>query len=131
MLTVVAKALVIWFGILALAIVNGLIRESLFVPGFGTPVALVLSGLLLSVLIIVVAYFSLPWLQVHHPVELFMVGAGWLVLTLVFEFSFGFWQGKSWSELLEAYTFKGGNIWSVVLVTTAFAPYIAAKMNER
>ena len=129
MLTVVAKALVIWFGILALAIVNGVIRESLLVPGFGTPVALVLSGLLLSVLIIVVVYFSLPWLQVHHSVGLFMVGASWLALTLVFEFSFGFWQGKSWSELLEAYTFQGGNIWPVVLAVTAFAPYIAAKMR--
>ncbi|MEI8592673.1 hypothetical protein [Photobacterium sp. Hal280] len=127
MLTLVAfKALVIWVGILVLAVANGVLRESVLVPRFGTPVALVLSGMLLSALIIGVAYFSLPWLHVRRPLELYTVGAGWLVLTLVFEFSFGLWQGKSFSELLEAYTFKDGNIWSVVVATTAFSPYIAA-----
>ncbi|WP_120512958.1 hypothetical protein [Photobacterium salinisoli] len=126
---VALKALVIWVGILALAVANGVLRESVLVPRFGMPVALVLSGLLLSVLIIGVAYFTLPWLHISRPLVLFTVGAGWLVLTLVFEFSFGLWQGKLLSELLEAYTFKGGNIWPVVLATTFFAPYIAAKLR--
>ncbi|WP_203301043.1 hypothetical protein [Marinobacter sediminum] len=130
MLTVVAlKALAIWVGILVLAVANGVLRESVFVPEFGIPVALVLSGLLLSASIIGVAYFSLPWLQISRPVGFCVVGVGWLVLTLVFEFSFGLWQGKSWSELLEAYTFKGGNIWPVVLAATVLAPYIAAKLR--
>ncbi len=128
---VALKALVIWVGILVLAIANGALRESVLIPGFGAPAALVLSGLLLSALIIGVAYLSLPWLQISRPVQLCSVGVGWLALTLVFEFSFGRWQGKLWSELLEAYTFKGGNIWPVVLMTTALAPYIAAKLRGR
>lgn len=130
-MTVALKALVIWGGILALAVSNGMLRESLLIPVFGTPAALVLSGLLLSALIIGVTYLSLPWLQISHPLQLCAVGLGWLALTLVFEFSFGVWQGKSWSELLEAYIFKDGNIWPVVLVATALAPYIAAKLRGR
>lgn len=130
MLTVVAlKALVVWIGILVLAIANGVLRESVLVPAFGTPPALVLSGLLLSALIIGVAYVSLPWLHITRPLVLCIVGLGWLVLTLFFEFSFGLWQGKSWSELLEAYTFKDGNIWPVVVAATALAPYIAARLR--
>lgn len=132
MLTVVAlKALVIWVGILVLAVANGVLRESVFVPWLGTPTALVLSGLLLSALIIGVAYFSLPWLKISRPVILCVVGVGWLAFTLVFEFSLGLWQGKSWFELLDAYTFKGGNIWPVVLAVTALAPYMAAKLRGR
>lgn len=130
MLSVVAlKALVIWAGILVLAVGNGALRESVLIPGLGTPAALVLSGLLLSALIIGVAYLSLPWLEISRPRQLWSVGLGWLAFTLVFEFSFGLWQGKSWSELLEAYTFRGGNLWPVVLATTALAPYIAAKLR--
>jgi hypothetical protein len=130
MLTIlVVKALSIWAVILVLAIVNGILRESVLIPGFGTPVALVLSGLLLSALIIGVAYVSLSWLQISRPVQFWLVGFGWLALTLVFEFSFGIWQGKSWPVLLEAYTFKDGNIWPVVLVATAVAPYLAAKLK--
>ncbi|KFZ30406.1 hypothetical protein IDSA_10085 [Pseudidiomarina salinarum] len=125
MISLVAlKALVIWAGILLLAIINGVLRESVLMPALGTPAALILSGLLLCALIIGVAYFSLPWLQIQRPVEL-----GWLALTLAFEFSFGLWQGKSWPELLEAYTFTGGNIWLIVLAVTALAPYIAAKLR--
>lgn len=68
MLTVVAlKALLIWVGILVLAVANGVLRESVLTPLLGTPAALVLSGLLLSALIIGVAYFSLPWLHISRP----------------------------------------------------------------
>ncbi|WP_373187768.1 hypothetical protein [Halopseudomonas sp.] len=131
MLTVVAlKTLVIWVCILVLAVANGALRESVLIPGIGTPAALVLSGLLLSILIIGVAYLSFPWLRISGPVQLLGVGLGWLALTVVFEFSFGFWQGKSWPELLEAYTFKDGNIWPVVLAATVLAPYIAARLRS-
>lgn len=132
MLTVIAvKAVVIWAGIVVLAIANGALREWVLAPGLGTSAALVLSGLLLSAMIIGVAYLTLPWLQIRRPLQLWAVGLGWLALTLVFEFSFGLWQGKSWPELLQAYTFKGGNLWPAVLAVTALAPYIAAQLRER
>lgn len=57
------------------------------------------------------------------------MGLGGLALTLVFEFSFGLWQGESWPVLLEAYSFKDGNIWPVVLAVTALAPYIATRLR--
>lgn len=123
------KAFIIWMGILVLAMVNGLLRESLLTPALGGMPALILSGLLLSFLIIVVAYLTLPWLQATGLANPLRVGSFWLVLTLLFEFTFGRWQGKSWSELLEAYTFQGGNIWPLVLLVTALAPWIAAKIR--
>jgi hypothetical protein len=130
MLTAIGiKALIIWSGILVLAIANGILRESFLIPALGAPAALVLSGLLLSAVILGVTYYSLPWLQVTSPAGLFAVGLGWLALTLVFEFSFGLWQGKSWPELLEAYTFKDGNLWPIVLAITVLAPYITAKLR--
>jgi hypothetical protein len=123
------KALVTWAGILVLAVLNGALREAALIPKLGTSAGLVLSGVFLSALILAVAYLSLPWIGARRPVELVGIGLGWLALTLVFELSFGLWQGKSWQVMLEAYTFKDGNIWSVVLVATALAPYLAAKLR--
>lgn len=123
------KTLAVWTGILMLAVFNGALREAVLIPKLGTAAGLVLSGLLLSVLILAVAYLSLPWLGARCFVELVGVGLGWLALTLVFEFSFGLWQGKSWEVMFEVYTFKGGNIWTIVLVVTALAPYLAAKLR--
>jgi hypothetical protein len=58
------------------------------------------------------------------------VGAFWLLLTLVFEFGFGrIAQHKSWQELFGAYTLQGGNIWPVVLLTTAVAPWLTARFR--
>jgi len=128
-ISLVVKALIIWLVILVLAMANGLLREAVLMPALGTPAALVLSGLLLSVMILGVAYFSLPWLHIRRPAQYWLVGFGWLALTLVFEFSFGFWQGKSWPVMLAAYTFKGGNIWPLVLAVTALAPYLAARLR--
>jgi len=123
------KAIAIWIAILMLAMANGFLREFVLMPRFGTPAALVLSGLLLSALILGVAYLSLPWVKPEAPIQYWLVGFGWLALTLVFEFSFGLGQGKSWSVMLEAYSFKAGNLWPVVLAVTALAPYLAAKLR--
>lgn len=126
---IVLKALAIWAGILVLAVMNGALREAVLNPKLGAAAGLVLSGILLSALIFVVVYLSLPWLGTRRPADLVGIGLGWLGLTLVFEFSFGLWQGKSWQVMLEAYTFKGGNIWPIVLMVTALAPYLAAKLR--
>jgi len=125
----VLKSLAVWAGILILAVANGALREKILIPRLGAFAGLASSGLLLSVLILAVAYVSLPWLGTRRPVHLLGVGVGWLVLTLVFEVSFGLWQGKSWPVLLEAYTFRGGNLWPIVLVVTLIAPHVAAKLR--
>ena len=53
------------YAILLLAILNGLLREAVLVPLWGPVAGLVASGLLLSVLILLVAYLALPWLGVR------------------------------------------------------------------
>ena len=124
----VFKALVVWVGILLLAIANGALREAVLVPALGQPVGLVLSGILLSGLILLIAYLALPWMGQARRASYLAIGMGWLCLTLVFEFSFGrVVQGKPWSQLLEAYRFTDGNLWPFVLLVTAAAPCVAAK----
>ena len=126
----VAKAFAVWWGILILAIANGTFRGSVLLPLFGMTTGLLLSGIILCTVIIAIAYIALPWIGQTSMAGYYMIGAGWLFLTLIFEFTFGYFvQGKSLPGLLEAYTFEGGNIWPIVLVVTALAPYIAAKIR--
>ena len=125
----IVKALAIWLAILVCAVANGTLREAILIPHLGKTIGLLLSGLLLSALILAITYFALPWLGVTRLSQLIGIGLGWLALTLVFEISFGRFQGKTWPALLEAYTFKDGNIWPVVLLITAAAPYIAGRLR--
>ena len=124
------RSLLAWLVILALAIANGVLREELLIPALGKPGALVLSGVLLSVLIVLVAYGLVRFVRDLTASQCLRIGVLWLGLTLAFEFSFGrYVQHKSWAELLDAYAFKDGNIWPVVLVVTLLAPYLALRLR--
>lgn len=131
MVIVWSKAAVLWLGIFFLAILNGTLREKALIPTFGPVAGLVTSGIILAICIFLVALLSAPWYGRLTSGQWLLVGAIWLVLTLLFEFGFGrFSQDKSWTELLEAYTFKGGNIWPLVLVATFISPWLAARVRR-
>ena len=126
------KPILAWLVILGLAIANGILREEVLIPALGKPGGLILSGLVLCVLVALVAYGLVrlgPGLTVGEGAR---IGILWLGLTLAFEFAFGrFVQHKSWAELLDAYAFKEGNVWPVVLAVTLLAPPAAALLQAR
>ena len=126
----VLKALALWLAILALAIANGLLREKILIPSLGSTTGLVSSGILLSAGVLLVAWAGAPWYGSLTSRQWMLVGAFWLGLTLMFEFGFGrLVQHKTWGEMLEAYTFKDGNIWPLVLLVTLVAPWLVAKIK--
>lgn len=126
------KATTIWLVILVCAVLNGGFREAVLLPGVGKPAALVFSGVLLSVLIVVVSLVFIRWLGPLTTSQSLRVGLLWLCLTLGFEFGFGrFMQQREWSELLEACTFKDGNLLPLVLFVTFLAPWFAARLTNR
>ena len=125
------KSIAVWLVILVCAAVNGGLREAMLVSFLGRPIAVAVSGVLLSILIVAVSLLLLPWLGRLGTSRCLSVGLLWLCLTLVFEFGFGrLVQHRSWQQLLEAYTFKDGNIWPLVLVVTFIAPLLAVRLRS-
>lgn len=126
------KSLLAWLVILCLAIANGALREVVLIPSIGKSLGFILSGALLSVFVAFVAYAFVRVQPGITVLQGFRIGILWLSLTLAFEFSFGrYVQHKSWAELLDAYTFKDGNVWPVVLLITLLAPYFAALCHAK
>lgn len=127
----IGKAWAVWLGILVLAVANGMLREAVLIPVLGKPPGFIVSGVVLSVLIVAVAYYALPWFGRLSAARYAGIGLVWLCLTLAFEFTFGrLVQGKPWPELFQAYTFRDGNIWPVVLLVTMIAPCVAARVRH-
>jgi hypothetical protein len=127
---VLLKALVLWIAILVLAILNGTLREKALIPAMGTFGGLIASGVILSVCIALIAFLAAPWYSPLSSSQYWLIGLFWLLLTLLFEFSFGrFVQHKDWAQLLQAYTFEGGNMWPVVLAVTLLSPWLAARLR--
>jgi hypothetical protein len=123
------KAFALWFLILVLAIANGALREGVLLRSLERSTAFTLSGLLLITCILAVALVSIGWLGRLTVAQYALVGVFWLGLTLAFEFGFGLLRGQSLAALLDAYRFKDGNIWPIVLAVTAAAPLFAAYLR--
>ena len=119
----------VWLLILGCAFLNGTLRELVLIPKLGNPAALIFSGLLLVACILAVSILLAPWLGDLTVTHCLYLGVFWLLLTLAFEIGFGLLRHKTWSMILEAYTFKNGNIWPLVLGVTLIAPLAAAKFR--
>ncbi|AJE04247.1 hypothetical protein [Geobacter pickeringii] len=130
MISPVLKGCGIWLLFVPLGILNGGLREKVLNPLLGQRVALPLSGVTLGILIVAVTALLIPSLGVLRPSRYWLVGGGWLVMTVFFEFFFGRCvMGHSWAKLLEAYNVLTGNLWVVVLLVIAAAPYLAARLR--
>ena len=131
-LATIFRAVFVWCLIVPLAIANGIVREFVLLPAVGPVIALPLSGILLSLLILLLTWICLPLFGQRSAHQLMMIGIGWGLLTVTFEFGFGhFVSGKPWGQLLAAYDIRTGNLWLLVLGITVLAPWLTAKMRRR
>jgi len=110
-----------WALLAALGAANGALREMFLVRRIGR-LALPLSGLTLSLAILAATLLLHP---ARTQAGAWAVGLGWTAMTVAFEFAFGRRQGKTWPELLQAYTFRDGNLWPLVLLTVLLSPAFA------
>ena len=128
--TAVIRALVVWFGLLGLAIINGGVREALIIPRTGELAGLAISTISLCALILALAWLTIGWMAPASSRGAWQIGGLWVVLVLAFEFLAGHYLfGTPWSELLADYNVMRGRIWPLVLVTTFVAPYVAGSMR--
>jgi hypothetical protein len=101
MTSLVVRACAAWLLLLIVAVLNGTLRQALLVPAFGEHTGHLVSTLMLSTLIFVVAWLLSAWLDIVSLREAGLVGGLWIVLTVAFEFLAGhFLFGASWSKLL-------------------------------
>jgi hypothetical protein len=120
------RAVLIWFGLLTIAVLNGGFREAVLVPRLGRGVSQAVSTVLLSALILAAGWTAIPWIAPRSLQEAWTIGVLWVALTLAFEFLAGhFLFGKPWQELLADYNIFEGRIWVMVLIVTLMTPIVA------
>ena len=130
MIRVFCKATAIWFLIALTAILNGVLREKVLVSMLGTETALPVSGVLLALLVFLVTLVSVPFIGCSEIKTYLWIGFSWLLFTLSFEFLSGHYiAGKPWRETVQVFNLKQGNLFTVVLLVTVLAPWLAAKIR--
>ena len=125
------KSILIWICFIPIAILNGGLREYLAMKWNAAFWLLPLSSITLSLFIFLLAWLLLPRLGRLEARTYFKIGMLWVVLTCLFEFSFGLLTGNSWEQLWAAYNPLTGNWWILVLLTTGWTPLFVNKLSSR
>lgn len=108
------------------AIINSILRNVIYRPIIGDLRAHQLSTIIFIAIILILTYtvFRFSNLELTIQQEL-IIGAGWLIFTICFEFLAGRYVfGNSWENLIGDYNILKGRIWSFVLLTIFFSPYL-------
>lgn len=126
----IRRAMLAWLLMIPVAILNGGLRQSVFVPAVGE-----LRGHQLSVLTGSAAFFAVIYALLHRDAarysDRWLLGLGgvWVAATVIFEFGFGHWvMGNSWSRLLADYNIFAGRLWTVVLAVIGVAPLLVKRI---
>jgi hypothetical protein len=126
------RSFLVWLLFIPLAIANGALRDLVLTSALGDALGRAVSSLTLSLLIQGLTLLLVDRLGVNTRSGCLVVGAFWLVLTLLFEVSFALLvMGHPMDELLQDYDIFRGRLWLIVLATTFFAPLLAGKMRKR
>ena len=121
----VGRAVLVWFGIMVVAILNGAFRDVVLMPRMGDPIARAVSCVTLAAAIFAVTWLALPWIRPQSAGDAWRIGALWLVMTLVFEFGAGHYLFRTpWPQLLADCNLAAGRLWILVLAATLMAPVI-------
>lgn len=126
------KYLIGWLPLVAVGILNGIIREIGYKKYVGDLTAHQISTLTGIILV----SFYIWWLtgkwEIGTSSQALIVGVIWLGMTVAFEFLFGHYVVRQpWSKLFHDYNFLKGRIWVVVLIWITIAPLVFYKIRSR
>lgn len=128
-LKLLMKISMVWLLLMVSAIGNGLLRDKILVPAIGAEMALPASGITLSLLILLLSWFLVP-LIVNSKAQALVTGALWVVLTLSFEYLFGYYVlEKTLAEIHQVFALAQGNLFVLALFTCAVAPWLVARIR--
>lgn len=124
------RAVIVWLGLVVLAVLNGVTRNTLLTHRLGEQSGHVISTLTLTAVIFLVAWLSTPWIGPANAGEAVTIGLIWVLLTMAFEFLAGHYLfGHSWEKLRADYNVARGRVWALVLLASLLAPVWAERMR--
>jgi hypothetical protein len=120
----------VWLLLMMAEVVHGIARTLWLAPVVGDFRARQMAVFTGSLLILLIASFTIRWMRVPKPSLLLPIGVLWVVLTVTFEIGLGrLVLGFPWDRLASDYNLVEGGLLPIGLVVMALAPFIAARLR--
>ena len=124
------RAMAVWLLMTPLGILNGGLRIYVTEPLLGS-IALPLSSIILSVMIIVFGYLLIPKIGKCTPKEYLIIGFCWAILTNIFDLTVTMIEKRPISDFIEMYNVTTGNLWILVVIMTLITPSIVGNIKKK
>lgn len=126
----VLRYIAFWLVLAVLAVANGVLRQATYGKHVPELAAHQISTVTGTVLIGAAVWILNRYWPIESASQAAIIGACWLVMTVLFEFAFGhFVAGHSWSRLIADYNLLDGRIWLIFLVALALMPYVVFRLT--
>jgi hypothetical protein len=118
------RATIMWLALLALAFLNGALREFGLKPFLSEPVAQLVSASTGISMMTFAVRFAWKWIAIPSIAKAAFIGLSWLIATALFEtFLLNRWIGDlSWEEIRQTYNVSSGEVWPFVLFWVGLLP---------
>lgn len=128
----ILRALAVLLIIIFAESVHGTLRQLFLMPLIGDFTARRISFFIAVLLIFLITYFFIRWINAPTVKSLFGIGLMWLILMTAFEFGLGiFVMNYSWEKMLQDYDVSRGGLMVFGLIFMFFSPYLAEKLRNR
>jgi hypothetical protein len=122
------RGFAIWLLIIFVESIHGTLRQIFLAPLVGDFPARRIAFFVGLILIFLITYLFIRWVNAPSVKSLFAVGVVWMILTAMFEFGLGYFVlNYSWERMFEDYDLSRGGLMGFGLLFMAFAPYLAAR----
>ena len=128
---VFTRYILAWFGMMVLAVLNGTVRDFVYLPWTGQAAAHQISS------VILIALFALyfRWLLLGWPLDsgtaAWLVGAVWCAMTVLFEWGLGVRRGMTAGEIFAAYDLSSGQLWALIPLWVLVGPYVMRRWTGK
>lgn len=126
MRSLLLKAIWMWVGFVVLAVLNGILRDTLYKPQWG-PVWGYIAGTLILLVVIAIAMYAFlrrNRASLTRP-RLVLLGVLWLLLSLFFEFAVSHWvMEEAWNAILTHYNVMEGQLRVLVRLLELAGPIV-------
>jgi hypothetical protein len=120
----VVKYIAAWLGMMALAVLNGIVRDKAYGPRMGELAAHQVSTVVLLALFGAYFYALERLWPLASAATAWVIGAAWLIMTLLFETALGrFVAREPWRRILADYNLLAGRLWILVPLWVLCGPW--------
>jgi hypothetical protein len=125
------RAIAVWLALIGAEVVHGIVRSIVLTPRVGDRRARQIGVFTGSLMNLGITYRFIQWIGARTTGVLVGIGVVWVVLTVVFEVTFGrLVMQSSWDRLRSDYDLAHGGLLPLGLATLAGSPLAAARLHR-